>query len=108
MAAAKKPAAKRTPRSDTPTVKAVRAELRELDERKPGLKDQRARRRRDRRREAYDDPDTTAAAVVSGLRALERALENLHAQAPEVTKPTEPENELERRRADRAARRAAS
>jgi hypothetical protein len=108
MVAAKKPAAKRTPRSDTPTVKAVRAELRELDERKPGIKDQRARRRRDRRRQAYRRPGHhRGRGRVRAARPRARA-ENLHAQAPEVTSPAEPENELERRRAKRAARRAAS
>jgi hypothetical protein len=106
--AAKKPAAKRAPRWDTPTVRAVRAELRALDERKPGIKDSALAAGAIAVAKRLDHPDTTAAAVVSGLRALERALNTLHAQAPAAsTQPTE-QSELEQRRAKRAARRAAS
>lgn len=108
MGAAKKPAAKRAARWATPTVKAVRAELRELDDRKPGIKDSALAAGAIAVAKRLDHPETSAAAVVSGLRQLERTMTTLHAQAPEAAKPTEPENELERRRAKRAARRAAS
>lgn len=107
MATAKRPAANRLSRSDTATVKAVRAELRALDERKPGLKASALAAGAIAVAKRIDDPDTTAAAAASCLRALERAMTALHAQAPETTQ-TGQGNELERRRAKRAARRAAS
>jgi hypothetical protein len=106
VAAAKRPAPRR-PRSDTATVKAVRAELRALDERKPGIKDSALAAGAIAVAKRIDHPDTTAAAAASCLRALERTLGTLHAQAPEPQAKTQ-ENELERRRAKRAARRAAS
>jgi hypothetical protein len=106
MTARKRPAAKR-PSAYTPTVKAVRAELRALDERKPGIADSALAAGAIAVAKRLDHPDTTAAAAASCLRALERTLEGLHAQAPDTT-PAGPENELERRRAKRAARRAAS
>jgi hypothetical protein len=82
VAAAKRPAAKRPSRSDTATVKAVRAELRMLDERKPGIKDSALAAGAIAVAKRIDHPDTTAAAAASCLRALERALTALHAQAP--------------------------
>jgi hypothetical protein len=100
--------AKRSPRrGDTATVKAVRAELRTLDERQPGIKDSALAAGAIAVAKRIDDPDTTAAAAASCLRALERAMTALHARAPD-NRPAAPENELERRRAKRAARRAAS
>jgi hypothetical protein len=55
-------------------VKAVRAELRALDERKPGIKDSALAAGAIAVAKRIDDPDTTAAAAASCLRALERAL----------------------------------
>jgi|SRR4051812_37439481 hypothetical protein len=105
MAAAKRPASKRL-RSDTATVKAVRAELRALDERKPGLADSALAAGAIAVAKRIDHPDTTAAAAASCLRALERAMTALHAQAP----PEKPEQEdpLDRLAASIAARIAAS
>jgi hypothetical protein len=106
VAARKRPAAKRPARWATPTVKAVRAELAELDERKPGIRDSALAAGAIAMAKKLDHPETTAAAAASCLRVLERALTGLHAKAP--AKPQTEESELDRARAQRAARRTAS
>src|SRR3954469_11030016 len=104
MAAAKRPASKRL-RSDTATFKAVRAELRALDERKPGLADSAIAAGAIAVAKRIDHPDTSAAAAASCLRALERAMTALHALAPVKDDGEDP---LDRLASSIAARLAAS
>jgi hypothetical protein len=96
-------AAKRAPRGDTVTVKAVRAELRELDERKPGIKASALAAGAIAVAKRIDHPDTSAAAAASCLRALERAMTALHALAPVKDERTDPLDDLAKRIADRMA-----
>ena len=100
MAAKRKP---QRPSAYTPTVKAVRAELRELDDRRPGIKDSALAAGAIAVAKRIDNPDTSAAAAASCLRALERAMTALHALAPPTDGDQDPLDRLARSIAARMA-----
>jgi hypothetical protein len=81
----------------------VRDRARALDEIKPGIKDSALAAGAIAVAKRIDDPDTTAAAAASCLRALERALTALHAQAPVKDDGEDPLDRLAASIADRLA-----
>lgn len=107
MAPPKRPAAKRPPRHATPTAKAVRAELADLETRVAGIKDSASAALAIAMAKRIDHPDTSASSAASCGRVLADALERLRALAPPAAE-TKPIDELRARRAKRRARASAT
>jgi hypothetical protein len=81
--ATRKPAPKK--RAPTPTAAAVRAELRDLGQRKTGIKDSAHAALAIAMAKRIDDPDTSASSAASCGRVLNDAMNELRALAPEKT-----------------------
>jgi hypothetical protein len=107
VATPKRPAAKRPPRHATPTAKAVRAQLAELEQRVAGIKDTARAALALAMAKRIDDPETSASAAASCGRVLADAIEQLQALAPPAAE-TKPIDELRARRAKHRARASAT
>lgn len=102
MAEEKKPR-KRAFRSDTATVKAVRALIRELEQNDPDAGRSAEAALAIAMAKRIDHPDTTAAAAASCGRVMQGAITDLRSLAPDEQNDTDPLDRISKSIADRMA-----